>query len=298
MMIKRLLNSAALGGNWDEEAIAYAFTSFSAAAIHNIFIIYYVDLFMNVHQLDQSWFFLGETIYMLWNSINDPLFGWLLESWSLAERINAIKYGGIAWSLSLLLIFLPSWSSLLDISSTMTGTPTNLDLTDSWKTAIVGLHFALSICLYDGVLSLVLLTHGALLADIAVDSSKRAKINTYSSLFSVVGSNTVLVSQLFWSSSSPSSSSASSLSAFRTYTLFVAFISSLGFIYTAHYLPKYSCSTSLSLHSKVLTATGEVYHPSSSSSSSSLASSPSSTSTGSFSFLLFFSLSFPLILCI
>lgn len=38
---------------------AYAATSFSAAAMHNLFILYYVDLFLTVYKLDHSWFYLG-----------------------------------------------------------------------------------------------------------------------------------------------------------------------------------------------------------------------------------------------
>ena len=60
-------------------AIAYGAASFSAAALHNLFLIYYVDLFFTIYKLSKEWFYVGEIIYMIWNSINDPLFGWFIN---------------------------------------------------------------------------------------------------------------------------------------------------------------------------------------------------------------------------
>jgi hypothetical protein len=40
--------------------LAYAATSFSAAAMHNLFILYYVDLFLTVYKLDHTWFYFGK----------------------------------------------------------------------------------------------------------------------------------------------------------------------------------------------------------------------------------------------
>ena len=56
----------------------YATTSFGATAIHNLFITYYIYLFLTIYQLEDRWFYIGEMIFMVWNSINDPLFGYMM----------------------------------------------------------------------------------------------------------------------------------------------------------------------------------------------------------------------------
>lgn len=61
--------------------VAYASASFAAAALHNIFLTYYVDLYLNVYKLQPGWFYFGEFVYAVWNSFNDPLFGWILNSY-------------------------------------------------------------------------------------------------------------------------------------------------------------------------------------------------------------------------
>src|SRR5687768_6428898 len=88
-------------------AIAYGITSFSAATLHNLFLIYYIDLFFNVYKLDHSWFYFVQVIYMIWNSLNDPLFGWFLSNSGFSRRINAIRYGGVLWAIGEQFKFFP-----------------------------------------------------------------------------------------------------------------------------------------------------------------------------------------------
>lgn len=61
--------------------LAYGAVSFSSAAMHNIFITYYVHFFMEVFRVGDQWFYIGEIIFMIWNSLNDPLFGYLLDKY-------------------------------------------------------------------------------------------------------------------------------------------------------------------------------------------------------------------------
>ena len=69
-------------------AIAYGAVSFSSAAMHNIFITYYVHFFLETFKIDDGWFYFGEIIFMIWNSFNDPWFGWLLDKY---EHKNKTK---------------------------------------------------------------------------------------------------------------------------------------------------------------------------------------------------------------
>ena len=61
-------------------ALAYGATSFSITMLHSIFMLYYVDLYVNVYRLDDSWFYFGQAVFMVWNAVNDPLFGWISDN--------------------------------------------------------------------------------------------------------------------------------------------------------------------------------------------------------------------------
>lgn len=89
-------------------ALAYGLGSFSSVLIHNIFLLYYVDTFVTVsplfslfcfsllflttfllgqvYRISESAFFWGQIIFLLWNSVNDPLFGWISDRNSLKPR--------------------------------------------------------------------------------------------------------------------------------------------------------------------------------------------------------------------
>ena len=62
-----------------QRAVAYGAVSFSSAAMHNIFITYYIHFFMETFPVSDGWFYVGEILFMIWNAFNDPLFAWWLE---------------------------------------------------------------------------------------------------------------------------------------------------------------------------------------------------------------------------
>lgn len=118
-------------------AIAYSSTSFAAAALQALFVTYHVTLFVNVYQLSHRWFFIGETFIMIWTTLNDPLFGVIMSSsHGYRRHLNAISMGGACLALAFLIPFFPLW-------------------TLHNETAI-GLHFILSLFLYDGLFSYVM----------------------------------------------------------------------------------------------------------------------------------------------
>jgi hypothetical protein len=51
-----------------------------AAVICSIFITYYMGVFLRVYSLEPGWFYSGQMLYMVWNAVNDPLFGWLMNT--------------------------------------------------------------------------------------------------------------------------------------------------------------------------------------------------------------------------
>lgn len=64
-----------------------------------------------------------------------------------------------------------------------------------------GIQFVCCLCLYDGFLTLVDLHHQALLADMAITSNDRSKLNSYCSICSALGSASVFISYAVWDKS-------------------------------------------------------------------------------------------------
>lgn len=81
-------------------AVLYGSLALFTSTLHNVFLLYYVDTFVSVYKIDKVSFWLGEvsktlvgilcfcvlrkrvlfqTVFLLWNSFNDPLFGWLSD---------------------------------------------------------------------------------------------------------------------------------------------------------------------------------------------------------------------------
>ncbi|XP_078668863.1 transmembrane protein 180-like [Branchiostoma floridae x Branchiostoma belcheri] len=157
------------------------------AILHNVFLIYYVDVFVSVYKIDKMSFWIGETVFLIWNSLNDPLFGWMSDKAFLQadsssdhgsspqivlRRFRALFINGPLFALS----FLTFWVA--------------------W--AIPAVQFVVCLCLYDTFLTMVDLHHNALLADLAVSDKERTRLNSYCSVFSAFGSLSVFLSYAIW----------------------------------------------------------------------------------------------------
>ncbi|KAG8435351.1 hypothetical protein GDO86_013347 [Hymenochirus boettgeri] len=191
-------------------AVLYGSLSFFISVLHNVFLLYYVDTFVSVYKIDKLSFWIGETIFLIWNSLNDPLFGWLSDHVFLntkqsstdistpevvLKRLKALSNNGPLFALS----FLAFWVA--------------------W--AHPGLQFLICLCLYDSFLTLVDLNHNALLADLAVSAKERTSLNFHCSLFSALGSLSVFASYTVWNKED--------FFYFRIFCVILAAISALGF---------------------------------------------------------------------
>ncbi|KAH3743847.1 transmembrane protein 180-like [Pelomyxa schiedti] len=205
-----------MGAGETKIALAYGATNFANAAMQQLFVTYYIDVFMNINGVTSGWFFFGELVFLLWNSIDDVLFGWIIDtcysSHSYDRHRTSIIYGGFLWSVSFVVLFYPDF----DVDS---------------SPIVTGLHFALSLCFYDGCLSWVMVSHSALLADITYNTKQRAKCNMFSALMSSIGCFSVFFGRLYWDSSE--------LDSFRRYCAVLAIISAFGFQFTAHNIAKF-----------------------------------------------------------
>jgi len=192
----------------------YGLLSFFLALIHNVFLIYHVDVFVYSYQLDKSAFWLGEVAFLLWNSLNDPLFGYLADSDIVAQnvkierehiiqrRLHSVKYYGPLLSLSFALFWLP----ILPL----------------------GLHFVLGLCLYDSFLTIVDLNLNSLLADISTSNSERTTLSKHRSMGNIAASVSVFISYSVWDQSD--------LATFKIFCTVLSFISCVGFYGVASYL--------------------------------------------------------------
>lgn len=191
-------------------AVLYGSLSLFVSILHNVFLLYYVDTFVSVYKIDKMSFWIGETIFLVWNSLNDPLFGWMSDRVFLStqqsgveisspevvlKRLRALSRNGPLFAIS----FLTFWVS--------------------W--AHPGLQFLICLCLYDSFLTMVDLNHNALLADLAVSAKERTRLNFYSSLFSAIGSLSVFLSYAVWNKED--------FFSFRIFCVVLALCSVIGF---------------------------------------------------------------------
>ena len=141
--------------------VAYGGLALLTSLINNVFLLFYVSTFVTIFDIDSTSFYIGETIFLIWNSVNDPFFGWLSDSGTLKEskgkdktdivmkRIDALSKFGPLFTVSFLLFW--------------------------FKVMPIALQFTIALCLYDSFLKMDDLHQQALLADITIDAKDRVK---------------------------------------------------------------------------------------------------------------------------
>ena len=100
-------------------AISYGSVSLFSAVLHNVFLLYHVEMFVSVYKIDKFSFWICEAIFLLWNSCNDPIFGWLSDRSYLVKnvgrisvvlkRLQALRWSGPLFAVSFL-AFWVSWT--------------------------------------------------------------------------------------------------------------------------------------------------------------------------------------------
>ncbi|MHA1436501.1 MAG: MFS transporter [Promethearchaeota archaeon] len=199
-----------------KQQLLYSLGAVPGALLGFIFTLKYVEFFYNDLKLLPIYFIIGQVIYMTVNALNDPLLGQLSdrtnrEKWG-SRRIIYIKYGGPIWALTFILIWIP-WSYNNQF--------------------IIFLHYVISICLFDTMLTLVILTWMALLPEMTSDIDERNKINFFILLIGLfaVAPFMVLIAEMKTTSNS-----------FRMLMIIIAIISTICLLivaYTAEEKPEF-----------------------------------------------------------
>uniref|UniRef100_A0A0N5B0J4 Major facilitator superfamily domain-containing protein 12 n=1 Tax=Syphacia muris TaxID=451379 RepID=A0A0N5B0J4_9BILA len=136
---------------------------FGMSVLQTLFMFYYVKVFLNVFKINEVWFAIAQILFMIWNSINDPLFGYVQDissNW-MKNRRKVILYLGPFLVLSFYLLWFP-WSSK-DSSS-----------------YICGIHFITALFFYDAFYSFINVAWSALFAEYTYETHSRVTAIKYS----------------------------------------------------------------------------------------------------------------------
>lgn len=150
-----------------------------------------------------------QVVYMIWNALNDPLFGYLQDNSRMefcSRRRLSILYGAPLYCLSFLLAWFP-WRAYE---------------ADDW---LSGVHLMVTLCAFDGLLTFVLLAQCALFAEISGHHQNRLRLIKYSQVASLVGSSSVLFSGLI-------SANMDNFAAFQGFSVVVAMLACACMLYT------------------------------------------------------------------
>ncbi|XP_013865575.1 transmembrane protein 180-like [Austrofundulus limnaeus] len=190
-------------------ALAYAMTTLGSGMINHIFSFYYVKLFLNKYKISEGAFHQSQVVYMVWNSVNDPLFGYLQDNSRMSccsHRRLSILYGAPLYSLAFLLAWFP-WRSYAP---------------DDW---LCGLHLTVALCAFDGLLTFVLLAQCALFAEISSHHENRLRLIKYNQVASLLGSSSILFCGMV-------SENMENFKHFQMFTVLIAVLSCACMIYT------------------------------------------------------------------
>jgi len=178
---KQKIDTAKLSG---KETFIYVLGNIPTTILGGIFILLYVNFFWDNLKLQQSYFIIGQIIYMVINACNDFFLGRMsdktnVERWG-SRRLIYIKWGGPLWSVVFFLMWFP-WS-----------------YTNQF---IIFLHFLITLCAFDMFLTLVVITRMALLPELTENLNERNKIQFYNQMMATVGAIPVIIALSLFESS-------------------------------------------------------------------------------------------------
>ncbi|XP_062999115.1 transmembrane protein 180-like [Elgaria multicarinata webbii] len=193
-------------------ALAYSMTTLGAGMMNSIFSFYYVKLFLNRYKISEAAFHQAQIIFMIWNAINDPLFGYIQDNSRVpccSKRQFSILYGAPLYALAFLLPWFP-WKQYEE---------------GDW---LSGLHLIIALCAFDGLLTFVLLAQCALFAEISNRHESRLQLIKYNQVATLVGSTSILFCGLI-------SDNMEKFTYFQVFTVVVGIVATACMCYTGMY---------------------------------------------------------------
>ncbi|BHF58745.1 hypothetical protein SprV_0100170000 [Sparganum proliferum] len=172
-------------------SLAYGVIFFCTSLLHNIFLVYHVQAFVSGFGLSKLSFWSAELIFLVWNSINDPLFGWLLDK-NLLQESNTSSGASILTA--------RRRSRMISIVGPILAVTFLMIWFSCWLPGYPGCRFAIVLCLYDTATTLLDLQKCALLADLAVTQADRSLLGRAASIGQMLSaSGLVLITWLMGS---------------------------------------------------------------------------------------------------
>ncbi|XP_076866250.1 transmembrane protein 180-like [Brachyhypopomus gauderio] len=193
-------------------SVAFAMTTLGSSMMNSIFSFYYVKLFLNKYRISEAAFHQSQVVYMIWNAVNDPLFGYLQDNSRVpccSRRRLSILYGALFYGLAFLLAWFP-W---------------RVYEPGEW---VSGVHLVVTLCAFDGMLTFVLLAQCALFAEISAQHDNRLRLIKYNQVASLAGSSSVLFCSLV-------SRNMEDFAAFQGFCVLVAVLGCTCMVYTGLY---------------------------------------------------------------
>nr|CAD2147283.1 unnamed protein product [Meloidogyne enterolobii] len=142
--------------------------NFGLGLLHTAFNFYYVKVFLNIFQVNEYWFNLAQLLFLIWNAINDPLFGYLQG-----------KDFYLFWTFFCHL-FLDYLVSLGNKDS---------------PPYVEGIHLIVSLFFYDAFFSCIGVAWSALYSDTTRDHRKRVKGIKFAQLASLCSVNVITITE-------------------------------------------------------------------------------------------------------
>lgn len=155
--------------------VSIACGQFALSLMQAMFMFYYVKVYLVVFRVPQLWFNVAQSLFMFWNAINDPLFGYLQDkpgSW-LNSRTRVIRTFAPYLAVSFVLMWIP-WSE---------------------GSYFEGLHLIVSLFLYDAFHSMIGVAWGALFADSTKEPVLRVSAVKYSQISVLLSINIIVVTE-------------------------------------------------------------------------------------------------------
>ncbi|GMT00974.1 hypothetical protein PENTCL1PPCAC_23148, partial [Pristionchus entomophagus] len=152
--------------------VALAAGQFGLSVMQTLFMFYYVKVYLNVFKISETYFAIAQALFLVWNAINDPLFGYLQDSstsW-LSNRRAVMRRFAPAMAIS----FVMMWQ---------------------WMPYEQGIHLSISLFFYDAFFSAIGVAWSAMFAEVDGGVVGRASAMKHSQLAILLSVNVIPIAE-------------------------------------------------------------------------------------------------------